>query len=72
MNNKLEIDISKQDYKDLLEFCRMNDITDTEGFVKLCFRKGYYIERYGLLNQGTLPDVIERELEKEVIKEVIV
>jgi CII-binding regulator of phage lambda lysogenization HflD len=30
------------------------------------------IEKYGLLNQGNLPDIIERELEKEVIKEVIV
>jgi Mg2+ and Co2+ transporter CorA len=72
MNNKLEIDISKQDHKDLLEFCRLNDIIDTNGFVRLCFRKGYYIERYGLLNQGQLPEVIDRELEKEVIKEVIV
>ena len=70
--NSLTIDISKQDHKDLLEFCALNDITDTDGFVKLCFRKGYYIERYGLLNQGNLPNVIERELEKEVIKEVIV
>ena len=71
-NDSLIINLSKQDHKDLLEFCRLNDITDTDGFVKLCFRKGYYIERYGLLNQGNLPDVIERELEKEVIKEVIV
>lgn len=66
MNNKLEIDISKQDHKDLISFCELNEITDIDGFVKLCFRKGYYIERYGLLNQGQLPDVIDREFEKEV------
>jgi len=33
------------------------------------YRKGYYIEKYGLLNQGNLPDVIDREFEKEVLIE---
>lgn len=68
-NNLLTIDISKQDHKDLLEFCRLNDITDTDGFVQLCFRKGLMIEKYGLLNQGQLPEIIEREFEKEVLVE---
>ena len=72
MNNKLEIDISKQDHKDLIDFCKLNGIELVDDFVRLCFRKGLYIEKYGLLNQGSLPDVIERDLEKEVIKEVIV
>ena len=27
------------------------------------------IEKYGLLNQGNLPDIIEREIEKEVVVE---
>ena len=67
--NLLTIDISKQDHKDLISFCELNEITDIDGFVKLCFRKGYYIERYGLLNQGQLPDVIDREFEKEVVIE---
>jgi proteasome assembly chaperone (PAC2) family protein len=69
MTNKLEIDISKQDYKDLLDFCNLNEITDIDGFIKLCFRKGLMIEKYGLLNQGSLPEIIEREFEKEVIVE---
>jgi hypothetical protein len=47
-------------------FCRLNEITDVDGFVKLCFRKGYYIEKYGMLNQGELPEVIDREFEKEI------
>jgi len=67
--NLLTIDISKQDHKDLISFCELNEITDIDGFVKLCFRKGYYIECYGLLNQGQLPDVIDREFEKEVVVE---
>ena len=67
--NSLIIDISRQDHKDLISFCELNEIIDIDGFVKLCFRKGYYIERYGLLNQGQLPEIIEREFEKEVIVE---
>lgn len=67
--NSLTIDISKQDHNDLVSFCKLNEITDVDGFVKLCFRKGLMIEKYGLLNQGNLPDIIEREFEKEVIVE---
>ena len=70
--NLLTIDISKQDHNDLISFCQLNKIDDIDGFVKLCFRKGLMIEKYGLLNQGNLPDIIERETEKEVIKEVII
>lgn len=68
-NDLLTINLSKQDHKDLLEFCKLNGIDLIEDFVKLCFRKGYYIEKYGLLNQGNLPDVIDREFEKEVLVE---
>ena len=67
--NSLTIDISKQDHKDLISFCELNEIINIDGFVQLCFRKGLMIEKYGLLNQGKLPDIIEREFEKEVIVE---
>jgi hypothetical protein len=67
--NLLTIDISNQDYNDLISFCKLNEINDTNGFVKLCFRKGLFIEKYGLLNQGQLPEIIERELEKEIVVE---
>jgi hypothetical protein len=65
-NDLLIINLSKQDHKDLQDFCKLNGIDLVEDFVKLCFRKGYYIEKYGLLNQGNLPDVIEREFEREI------
>ena len=65
--NSLTIDISKQDHNDLISFCQLNEIGDIDGFVKLCFRKGLMIEKYGLLNQGKLPEIIEREFEKEVV-----
>jgi hypothetical protein len=66
MNQIINIDISKQDHNDLISFCELNEIGDINGFIKLCFRKGLMIEKYGLLNQGKLPDIIEREFEKEV------
>lgn len=67
--NSLTINLSSQDHNDLTSFCKLNQIELIEDFVKLCFRKGYYIEKYGLLNQGQLPDVIDREFEKEVMVE---
>ena len=67
--NSLTIEISKQDSDDMNSFCDMNEISDVSGFAQLCLRKGYYIEKYGLLNQGQLPDVIDREFEKEVVVE---
>ena len=65
-NNLLTIELSRLDSEDMKSFCKLNEITDVDGFVKLCFRKGYYIEKYGMLNQGELPEVIDREFEKEI------
>jgi proteasome assembly chaperone (PAC2) family protein len=65
----LIIDLGKFDTDDVKSFCKLNDITDIDGFANLCFRKGYYIEKYGLLNQGQLPEVIDREFEKQVMIE---
>ena len=67
--NSLTINLSVQDNNDLISFCKINGIELVDDFVKLCFRKGYYIEKYGLLNQGNLPEVIDREFEKEVVVE---
>ena len=69
MNKIVEIEITNQDFTDINKFCELNEINDTNGFVKLCFRKGLFIEKYGLLNQGQLPEIIERELEKEIVVE---
>ena len=49
--NSLTINLSIQDHKDLMTFCELNEIKLVEDFVRLCFRKGYYIEKYGLFNE---------------------
>jgi hypothetical protein len=64
--NSLTIELSRLDSEDINLFCKLNEINDVNGFITLCLRKGYYIEKYGLLNQGNLPDVIEREFEREI------
>lgn len=70
--NSLTIELTKQDVDDINSFCKLNEITDQNGYLTLCLKKGHFIEKYGLLNQGQLPEVIDREFEKEVIREVIV
>ena len=70
--NSLTIELTKQDVDDINSFCKLNEIKDQNGYLALCLRKGHYIEKYGMLNQGQLPEVINREFEKEVVKEVIV
>ena len=67
--NSLTIEINKADSSDIQSFCNLNEITDINGFITLCLRKGFYIEKYGLLNQGQLPDIIDREFEKQVMIE---
>ena len=69
MNKIVEIEITNQDFIDINKFCELNEIEEIGGYLNLCLRKGHYLEKYGLLNQGQLPEVIEREFEKEVIVE---
>lgn len=66
MTKIVEIEITNQDFIDINKFCELNDIKEIGGYLNLCLRKGHYLEKYGLLNQGELPDVIDREFEKEV------
>ena len=58
--------ISKPLESDFISFCKLNEIEDVEGFRFECFKKGYYIEKYGLLGED---DEI-KPWEVEVVKEV--
>jgi predicted RNase H-like nuclease (RuvC/YqgF family) len=48
-------------------FCTINNIEDVEKYIQYCFKKGYAIDKYGLIN-GNEPEVIEIEVEKIVEK----
>lgn len=73
------IEIDKGLQKDIEEFCKLNNLDDFEKFLIECLKSGFYVAKYGMLNNSE-PQVIERVVEtpvevikyveKEVIKEV--
>jgi hypothetical protein len=67
--NSQIIDLDTKLWKDIDEFCKLNEIEDTEKFFYDCFIKGYSIEKNGLLNSSE-PEIIEKEIIKEVKVEV--
>tara|TARA_R110000803_G_scaffold48837_6_gene101546 strand:+ start:5081 stop:5908 length:828 start_codon:yes stop_codon:yes gene_type:complete len=58
--------------KNVLDFCKLNDIEDIRGFVIKCFERGLTIERYGEtpLLMPKEKETIVKEVIKEVVKEV--
>jgi hypothetical protein len=69
----IKIELTKEEYKDLINYCQLNNI-DIDLLSKKCFLEGLRIEKYGLLNSNS--KIVEKEviIEKpvEVIKEVVV
>jgi len=57
------LNFSQSQLKEIKEYCKLNDISDTDAFINACFEKGYNIEKYGLLSEDGKP------IEKEVIVE---
>jgi hypothetical protein len=66
---KTQIITNDSFYVDIVRFCEANDIADIDEFVSQCLKSGFFIEKYGMLN-----DDIESEGFKpnEVIVEKIV
>jgi len=70
------MELPKELKDEIWEYCRLNDITDLNAFMVRMLRQGYNIEKYGAtpfkMGKGE-PEVIEKEVIKEVIveKEVI-
>lgn len=68
--------ISKPLEGDFTSFCKLNNIENVEEFRFECFKKGYYIEKYGLLGEDDeikpWEVIVEKEVVKEVEKEVVV
>jgi predicted RNase H-like nuclease (RuvC/YqgF family) len=61
--------LSDSDLQNVQKFCELNNIEDIEKYIQYCFKKGYAIDKYGLIN-GKEPEVIEIEVEKIVEKVV--
>jgi 5-methylcytosine-specific restriction endonuclease McrBC GTP-binding regulatory subunit McrB len=61
------IKLSDSDLQNVQKFCELNKIEDVEKYIQYCFKKGYAIDKYGLIN-GKEPEVIQIEVEKIVEK----
>ena len=72
MEKKNYLTLNKQNQKDLTDYCKLNNIEDVDKFFQKCFKRGYDIERYGLIGNNTekIIEYIEKEIPIEVIKYV--
>ena len=68
-NDLSMLKLSDSDLQNVKKFCELNNIEDVEKYIQYCFKKGYAIDKYGLIN-GKEPEVIEIEIEKIVEKVV--
>jgi predicted RNase H-like nuclease (RuvC/YqgF family) len=68
-NDLSMLKLSDSDLQNVKKFCELNNIEDVEKYIQYCFKKGYAIDKYGLIN-GKEPEVIEIEVEKIVEKVV--
>ena len=66
-NDLSMLKLSDSDLQNVQKFCELNNIEDVEKYIQYCFKKGYAIDKYGLIN-GKEPEVIEIEVEKIVEK----
>lgn len=66
-NDLSMLKLSDSDLQNVQKFCELNNIEDIEKYIQYCFKKGYAIDKYGLVN-GKEPEVIEIEVEKIVEK----
>jgi hypothetical protein len=66
-NDLSMLKLSDSDLQNVQKFCELNNIEDVEKYIQYCFKKGYAIDKYGLIN-GNEPEVIEIEVEKIVEK----
>ena len=66
-NDLSMLKLSDSDLQNVQKFCELNKIEDVEKYIQYCFKKGYAIDKYGLIN-GKEPEVIQIEVEKIVEK----
>jgi hypothetical protein len=71
MEKKNYLTLNKQNQKDLTDYCKLNNIEDVDKFFQKCFKRGYDIERYGLIGNTSEPEKIIEYVEKEVPIEVV-
>jgi|688.fasta_scaffold38539_4 hypothetical protein len=66
-NNSQTYKIELTNSKEIYDYCLLNQIVDINGFIQKCFKKGFDIEKYGLLGKSGGDG--EKRVEIEVIRE---
>ena len=68
----MEIKLTTSQFKSVQEYCKLNNIEDTDKFISKCFTNGLNIEKYGLLgnNSEKIGGIEEKQVEIEIIKEI--
>lgn len=61
----MELELNKEELKDLETFCSVNGLNTYE-FIKKCYICGFNIEKYGLLGEENVKSVEIAELENKI------
>jgi hypothetical protein len=67
---KTQIITNDSFYIDIVRFCEKNGIEDIDEFVSQCLKSGFFIEKYGLLNDDSKNNNQPKEIIIEKIVEV--
>lgn len=65
-----QIKLTNNQLKSVQEYCKLNNILDVDKFVTECYTEGFNIKKYGVMGNDSQPNIVEKEIIKEVIKEV--
>ena len=61
------IEIKPKLYKDITEYCKLNNITDINAFIEECIRESFTAKKYGVKpSTKSVPEVKETPLETKV------
>ena len=67
---KTQIITNDSFYIDIVRFCEKNGIEDIDEFISQCLKSGFFIEKYGLLNDDSENYTQQKEIIVEKIVEV--
>ncbi len=61
-----------KNFKEIYDYCYLNEIIDINSFIEKCLKQGFDIEKYGLIGEdlGKADGIGEKQTEIEVIREI--
>ena len=65
--NLSTVNLKESQKTDLIKFCNLNQL-DIEEFINYCFKKGYYIEKYGSLNENENEAYLNKRIEDLMVE----